>query len=164
MTAWKSSICDSVDGLNSLDTRLRMLADPDGVLLRALGLCDEAEAAQQGLKRRMPIFQQLAQSGLRSKRFAMVVDGGVVKHLAIDDGRDQLCSTSAKATLAYLEQISPKRRRYEGELAAEEPQLEVGVPGFAVNLEELSAQAEELAAKAAFVASAFQSLFSTPQR
>ena len=44
-------------------------------------------------------------AGLRSKRFAMVTNGGVVQHLAVDDGDTDMVDTSAEK---LLEVLAPK--------------------------------------------------------
>jgi len=60
--------------------KVRMMADPSGTFTKALGL--EVNAPALG--------------GLRSKRFAMVVDNGVVTHLELEpDGFGLSCSLSS---------------------------------------------------------------------
>ena len=39
---------------------------------------------------------------MRSQRFAIVADNGVVQHIAIDDGSIDLDATSAESILAFL--------------------------------------------------------------
>ncbi|EPJ53637.1 MAG: antioxidant, AhpC/Tsa family protein [Osedax symbiont Rs2] len=64
---------------------LLMLADGNGTFNRALGLDKDASEYQMGT---------------RSRRYAMIIDNGILTHLAIDDkGLDQ---SSAEAILAKL--------------------------------------------------------------
>ncbi|MEQ1505822.1 MAG: peroxiredoxin [Myxococcota bacterium] len=59
------------------DGKVRMLADPTGAFTRALGLDVDAPAL----------------GGVRSKRYAMVVENGVVTHLDVEpDGFGLTCS------------------------------------------------------------------------
>lgn len=46
-------------------------------------------------------------TGVRSKRFAVVMDDGVVQHVAVDNGTIELDVTSADATLAALKGTVP---------------------------------------------------------
>ncbi|MDB6062623.1 MAG: peroxiredoxin [Verrucomicrobiaceae bacterium] len=64
---------------------LLMIADGNGELTRKLGL--ELDASGFGL-------------GMRSKRFAMIVDNGVVKYLGIDSS--EIKDSAAEAVLAHL--------------------------------------------------------------
>jgi glutaredoxin/glutathione-dependent peroxiredoxin len=63
-----------------------ILCDGDGDLVKSLGLADDMGF---GL-------------GTRSKRFAMVLDNGVVTQLLTDDGLDDCSATSAKNLYAIL--------------------------------------------------------------
>jgi len=65
-----------------------MLSDADGDIVKALGLVDDMGF---GL-------------GVRSQRFVLVLEDGVVKHVAVDEGSSDLKSTSAEATIEYLQQ------------------------------------------------------------
>jgi peroxiredoxin 5 len=63
----------------SVGDKVRMLADPAGAFVSAMGL--DVNAAALG--------------GLRSKRFAMIIDGGKVTHLQVEpDGFGLSCSLS----------------------------------------------------------------------
>jgi len=99
MTAWKRAMrkCTEQEGLKTMDTEMAMLADQDGNLIRALGLA-YAESLDRKEKN---AFIQL-NAGVRSKRFALVVDEGVVTHVAVDEGSIDLDVTSAEALLAVL--------------------------------------------------------------
>ncbi len=66
-------------------SEILMLADGNAEFARALGL--ELDASGFGM-------------GVRSKRFAMIVDDGVVQHLAVDAGKIE--ASSAEAMLAVL--------------------------------------------------------------
>ena len=63
-----------------------MLSDARGDLAESLGLIGYLGRAL----------------GVRSKRFALVVDDGVVKYKAVDEGSDALENTSAEAVIKYL--------------------------------------------------------------
>lgn len=66
--------------------KVMMLADGNGDYTRALGL--EMDASRSGL-------------GMRGKRFAMVVDDGIVRHIAVDEpGKFEV--SKAEAVLAKL--------------------------------------------------------------
>ena len=99
MTAWKRKMreCAQAAGLNSIDSEISMLADKNGNLIRALGLAYN-EALDKNEKN---AFIQL-NSGIRSKRFALIAQDGVVQHLAVDDGSIDLDQTSAESVLAVL--------------------------------------------------------------
>lgn len=73
-------------GETTLDGSVTILADGDGDFVRSIGL---AEDMGFGV-------------GIRSKRFAMIAEGGTVTHLVTDDGMDNCSSTSATALLEYL--------------------------------------------------------------
>lgn len=99
MTAWKRKMreCASQAGLDTIDTEVSMLADKDGHLIRSLGL-----AYNEALDRKQKnAFIQL-NSGIRSQRFALIVEDGVVQHVAIDDGTIELDKTSVDSILAIL--------------------------------------------------------------
>jgi len=61
-----------------------MLSDADGDIVKALGLVDDMGF---GL-------------GVRSQRFVLVLEDGVVKHVAVDEGSSDLKSTSAEVRSA----------------------------------------------------------------
>jgi peroxiredoxin len=100
MQAWKRAMrsCVEQEGLKSIDSEMHMLADKDGNLIRALGLA-YAETLDRNQKNAFIQFN----AGMRSKRFALVVDKGVVQHVAIDEGSIDLDVTSAEAILSYLQ-------------------------------------------------------------
>ena len=68
------------------ETNIAMCADGDGELVKQLGLVED-----QGFG-----------VGERSKRFAMVLDGGVVEHLLTDEGMDECSFTSAERLVEIL--------------------------------------------------------------
>ncbi|MGB1239059.1 MAG: peroxiredoxin [Pseudomonadales bacterium] len=72
-------------GLSANAEQITMLADGNAEFTKALGLEKDASAFQMGV---------------RSKRFAMVVEDGKLTHLAIDE--KGLADTSAEAILAAL--------------------------------------------------------------
>jgi peroxiredoxin len=69
------------------DGKVRMLADGSGDFARALGL--ELDLTKGGL-------------GIRSKRYSMLVDNGVVKSLNVEQQPAQVESSSAEAMLKAL--------------------------------------------------------------
>jgi peroxiredoxin len=79
MSAW-----DKANGVNG---QIELLSDGNAELTKALGLDFDASAV--GL-------------GTRSKRYAMVVDDGVVKTLLVEDVPSQAEKSSAQAILATL--------------------------------------------------------------
>ena len=97
MTAWKRKMreCAQAAGLNSIDSEISMLADKNGNLIRALGLAYN-EALDKNEKN---AFIQL-NSGIRSKRFALIAQDGVVQHLAVDAGESN--PAVAAAALAAI--------------------------------------------------------------
>ena len=58
--------------------------------------------------------------GIRSKRFAMILEDGLVKHLEIDDGMEECANTSAQR---LLEVLAPA-------VVETEEELSVGVMGI----------------------------------
>lgn len=79
MSAW--------DKASSVDGRVELLSDGNAEFTKALGL--ELDGSGAGL-------------GIRSKRYAMLVDDGVVKTLLIEDAPGQAEKSSAEALLATL--------------------------------------------------------------
>jgi len=77
MDAWSKS--QKADGV------ILMLADGNGELAKAVGMLKDGSAA--GL-------------GIRSKRYAMIIDDGVVKYVAVDESG--AATTSADAIIAKL--------------------------------------------------------------
>jgi peroxiredoxin len=75
---------------------ISLLSDADGDYLKAIGLADDMGFGV----------------GVRSKRFAMVLDTGVVTHLLTDEGMDE-CSATAAANL--LSVLTPPPDEVEGE-------------------------------------------------
>ena len=56
--------------------------------------------------------------GLRSKRFALVAEGGEVRHVAVDEGADLLAKTSASALMPMIKQLDAAKAA-EAAVAAE---------------------------------------------
>lgn len=79
MAAW--------DQASGVDGRVALLSDGNGEFTKALGL--EFDGSAVGL-------------GTRSKRYAMVVDNGVVKTLLVEDAPGEAEKSSAEAILATL--------------------------------------------------------------
>jgi glutaredoxin/glutathione-dependent peroxiredoxin len=80
-------VLNAWDKATGIDGRVEVLSDGNAELTKALGLDFDASAA--GL-------------GTRSKRYAMVVDDGVVRTLLIEDVPSQAEKSSAEAILATL--------------------------------------------------------------
>ena len=78
MKAWHEA--EKADGID-------FLADGSGVYARAMGL--DADMSENGM-------------GLRVKRFAMVVDDGVVKYLALEPPGGKITVTGAEDVLTHL--------------------------------------------------------------
>jgi peroxiredoxin len=72
--------------LNVEDSPLTILSDGDGDAIRTMGLADDMGF---GL-------------GVRSKRFAMALDDGVVTHLLTDEGMDDCSKTTAESLLKAI--------------------------------------------------------------
>lgn len=79
LTAWAKA--------READEEITMLADGNGDFARALGL--EIDLSAFGL-------------GTRSKRYAMIVDDGVVKYLAVEDSPPEHSKATAEKLLAAL--------------------------------------------------------------
>ena len=82
---------------------LSMLSDADGAALRAMGLVDDLGFGM----------------GERANRFAVLVEGGAVVHVAVDEGMDSLDSTSVDALNTVLDyytgnQIAPTGFHWAG--------------------------------------------------
>jgi len=78
LSAWNASVsaCTGIDDLNVV-----FLADADGDLAQTLGLREDMGFGM----------------GLRTQRFALVINDGIIEHLAIDPGMDICNTTSADA-------------------------------------------------------------------
>jgi len=68
------------------DGVVKLLSDPRGDLAEGLGLIAYLGRAL----------------GVRTKRFALVVEDGQIKHVAVDEGSDLLDTTSAETILEVL--------------------------------------------------------------
>jgi len=82
---------------------LTMLSDADGAALRALGLVDDLGFGM----------------GERANRFAVLAEDGLVRHVAMDEGMDDLDNTSVDALNAVLDyytgnQIAPTGFHWAG--------------------------------------------------
>jgi peroxiredoxin len=75
------------DHATGVDGRVALLSDGNGEFTKALGL--EFDGSAAGL-------------GTRSKRYAMVVDDGVIETLLVEDAPGQADKSSAQAVLATL--------------------------------------------------------------
>lgn len=82
--AWRKSLvdCEGVWGAS-----MEMLSDGDADLVKALGLCDD---------------MGFGYGTDRAKRFTLIVDDGVVSHVAVDEGMVQLEDTKAEKIVAKL--------------------------------------------------------------
>jgi peroxiredoxin len=81
-SAWNQAIEECM----TTKSGLLMLSDADGDCVNAMGLVDDMGF---GL-------------GLRSKRFVVISEGGIVKHVLVDDGSDSLQATSAEKVVQLL--------------------------------------------------------------
>jgi len=81
-SAWNSAIEECM----VTKSGLLMLSDADGDAVKAMGLVDDMGF---GL-------------GLRSKRFVIVAEAGVVEHVLVDEGSEQLSATSAEKVVQLL--------------------------------------------------------------
>jgi len=79
MDAWGKS--------QNVEDDVTMLADGSGEFTRAVGM--ELDLSERGL-------------GVRSKRYAMVVEDGVVKHLNVEPDPGKLSNASAETVLGLL--------------------------------------------------------------
>lgn len=97
--AWRKSIEDRMQAKMALT----MLSDADGAALRALGLVDDLGFGM----------------GERANRFAVLAEDGKVRHVAMDEGMNNLDSTSVDALNKVLDyytgdQIAPKGFHWAG--------------------------------------------------
>jgi len=93
--AWLKTVEECVDKR----TRIAMISDGDGDALKALGLM-----ADMGFG-----------LGVRAQRFALVLDQGIVKHVAIDKGMKEVDTTSAEAVMEVLPIVLPKSEASKAE-------------------------------------------------
>ena len=84
---WQKSMEECM-GIPEGSAPVVMLSDARGDLSEALGLIGYLGRAL----------------GVRSKRFALVIDNGVVQYKAVDEGSDTLDVTSAENVIKYLEE------------------------------------------------------------
>ena len=82
----KLSSNDDDEGSSSESSPVKILSDGDGELVRELGLVEDMGFGV----------------GIRSKRFALVVEDGVAKHLETDDGMEDCFNTSAENLVQIL--------------------------------------------------------------
>ena len=69
---------------------IEVVGDPNGELVEALGM-----------------YANLGPTlGMRSKRFALVAEDGIVKHVAIDEGAEVCVKTSAQALLPIVKKLA----------------------------------------------------------
>jgi peroxiredoxin len=97
--AWRKSIEDRMQSKMTLT----MLSDADGAALRALGLVDDLGFGM----------------GERANRFAVLAEDGTVRHVAMDEGMNNLDSTSVDALNKVLDyytgnQIAPTGFHWAG--------------------------------------------------
>jgi len=86
MDAWTGAMIECSGGDPNLNG-VNMLADADGDLVKALGMATDLGF---GL-------------GVRSKRFALVLEEGTAKYVAVDDGDIALENTTAENVLEFLD-------------------------------------------------------------
>ncbi len=80
-------VMDAWGKTQNVDDKVMMVADGSGELARALGL--ELDLSERGL-------------GIRSQRYAMIVEDGVVKHINIEDSPGKAEKSGAETMLALL--------------------------------------------------------------
>jgi peroxiredoxin len=80
-------VMDAWAKASNADGKIEFLSDGNGDFAKALGL--EVDASGGGL-------------GLRSKRYAMIVDNGVVKHIAVEEAPSNITVSAADAILKAL--------------------------------------------------------------
>ena len=81
--AWRIKLAECRPGW---DPSMEMICDGDGDLVKALGLVEDMGFGM----------------GARSKRFSLVVEDGVVSHVAVDEGLHTLDATSAESLVRLL--------------------------------------------------------------
>lgn len=86
--AWIKSVEECVEK----QTKIAVISDGDGDAIKELGL-----AADMGFG-----------MGARAKRFALLVDKGMVKHVAVDEGMNELSATSAEEVVKVLPKVFPE--------------------------------------------------------
>ena len=47
--------------------------------------------------------------GVRTKRFALVIEDGIIKKVAVDEGVDNLDATSVESIISYLKSSQPMK-------------------------------------------------------
>eukprot|EP00967_Tisochrysis_lutea_P146849 scaffold277913_cov30-Tisochrysis_lutea.AAC.1 len=105
MDAWRDALRSCI-GADSVDAdNVVMLSDGDGDLVRSLGLVDDMGFGV----------------GVRSKRFALFCEDGVVSHVAVDEGMDSLVESSAEKMIAL---VKPKPVPGESNLAIDNDQIQ----------------------------------------
>lgn len=87
--AWIKSV-EECTGVGS--TKIAVISDGDGDAVKELGL-----AADMGFG-----------MGTRAKRFTLLLDQGKVKHVAVDEGMEDLSDTSAEAIGKVLPTVFPE--------------------------------------------------------
>ncbi|NIR30024.1 MAG: peroxiredoxin [Gammaproteobacteria bacterium] len=80
-------VMDAWGKTQNVDDKVMMVADGNGEFTQALGL--ELDLTGRGL-------------GVRSQRYAMIVEDGVVKHINIEDSPGKAEKSSAETTLGLL--------------------------------------------------------------
>lgn len=114
---------------------IRFLSDPRGDLLEEIGM----------------IAYMGRDLGIRAKRFAMVIEDGVVKHVACDEGSELLEATSAEAILPIVQEMERERLEQLRKLAELRLAAELTVLGPVEALEYLQSEAVAAELRAAGV-------------
>ena len=104
----------AVEGCVGKESKIVLISDGDGDAVRAMGLMGDMGF---GL-------------GARAKRFALVLDGGVVKHVAVDEGMEKMEATSAEAVISVLPDVFPKPK--PGEPSSKSQSESAGAAAFAL--------------------------------
>lgn len=92
--AWRQALEATRPSTRAQYEKLVFLSDADGDAVKALGLAEDMGFGY----------------GVRSKRFAMIVQNGVVKHISVDEGVDSFKECSAAQTLKVVKKLVKKEK------------------------------------------------------
>ena len=93
-TAWRQALEATRPSTRSQYEKLVFLSDADGDAVKALGLAEDMGYGY----------------GVRSKRFVMIVQNGVVKHVSVDEGVDSFKECSAAQILKVIKKLVKKEK------------------------------------------------------
>jgi peroxiredoxin len=92
--AWRQALEATRPSTRAQYEKLVFLSDADGDAVKALGLAEDMGYGY----------------GVRSKRFAMIIQNGVVKHVSVDEGVDSFKECSAAQTLKVVKKLVKKEK------------------------------------------------------